>query len=500
MKEIVCPHCKEVFQIKDEEYASILEQVKNQEYHKELTEAQQRALEQYEDKIKLVENKTKNEYASKIKDLENEISQLKSDNQAKITNLNVEKELALSKAASESKSKYDNDLKVLQEKYNSLQSSSKEEMAKLQEQLNSLKNQNDTKLRNKELEVKATYDKEMSELNQKIANFNIEKELEVSKIQAQAKEDLNKKENEILSLRNDLKLKDNESAIKEESIRKEYEGKLKSKEEEVAYYKDLKSRMSTKMIGETLEQHCYNSFEQIRMAAFPHAYFDKDNTVSQSGSKGDFIFRDYDDEGMEFISIMFEMKNEADTTSTKHKNEDFFKELDKDRNEKGCEYAVLVTLLEPDSELYNTGIVDVSYKYPKMYVVRPQMFIPLITLLRNAAYKTIQDRHTLLMYQQQNIDITHFEENMEAFKEKFGYNYTLASNKFNKAIEDIDKAIQNLNKMKEELLGVERNLRLANDKAQDLSIKKLTKNSPTMRAKFNELHDEGIIDHKEDND
>ncbi len=517
MKEIKCPHCNKVFSIDDSAYESILTQVKNEEYHKELEEAETRALNQYNDKIKLAETEAKNKYENQVKDLKNQLSgvQINKDAEiaklnAQIKNFNTEKELALQKAIAQNKDEYDKKLKELEDKLNKKDISSKEEISKLsnakdveisslKEKINSLSNNNDMAIKAKETETKAKYVEEINKLKAEIDSASKDKELALMKANNDAKEELNKKENEILSLRNDVKNKDVEASLKAEALKNEYENKLKGMEAEVAFYKDLKTKMSTKMIGETLEQHCLNSFNQVRMGAFPNAYFEKDNAVSQTGSKGDFIFRDFAD-NIEYISIMFEMKNEADTTSTKHKNEDFFKELDKDRNEKGCEYAVLVSLLEPDSELYNGGIVDVSYKYPKMYVIRPQMFIPLITLLRNAALRTVEDRKELLMYKQQNIDITHFEENMEAFKDKFAYNYNLASKKFDTAIADLDKAISNLQKMRDELTGVQNNLRLANEKAQDLTIKKLTKNSPTMKAKFNELQNKDIIEHKEDNE
>ena len=260
---------------------------------------------------------------------------------------------------------------------------------------------------------------------------------------------------------------------------------MRDKEEQIEYYKDFKARQSTKMIGESLEQHCLNQFNALRMTAFPNAYFEKDNDA-RTGSKGDFIFRDYVD-GTEYISIMFEMKNEADETKTKHKNEDFFKELDKDRNEKKCEYAVLVSLLENDSELYNNGIVDVSYKYPKMYVIRPQFFIPIITLLKNAAMNSLQYQKELAIVKNQQLDLVHFEENMETFKVGFARNFDLASRKFEDAINEIDKSIAQLQKVKESLLSSQNNLRLANDKAQDLSIKKLTKNAPSVKQMFESL-------------
>ena len=266
-------------------------------------------------------------------------------------------------------------------------------------------------------------------------------------------------------------------------MKEQYEEKIKLKDEQIEYYRDFKAKQSTKMVGESLEQHCDYEFNKIRASAFPNAYFEKDNDA-RSGSKGDFIFRDMDENGTEFISIMFEMKNETDTTSTKKKNEDFFKELDKDRREKNCEYAVLVSLLEIDNELYNTGIVDVSYKYPKMYVVRPQFFIPIITLLRNAAMNSLEYRQELETIRHQNIDISNFEEKMNLFKEGFSRNYRLASDKFQTAIDEIDKSISHLQKIKDALISSENNLRLANDKAEDLTIKKLTRGNATMKALF----------------
>lgn len=308
----------------------------------------------------------------------------------------------------------------------------------------------------------------------------------VDKALAAQKNILFEKEKQILQLENRLKEAEKDSVLQVQNLKGNFDALLKAKDVEISFYKDLKSKMSTKMVGETLEQHCEIEFNKLRSTAFPHAYFEKDNDA-RTGSKGDYIFRENTDEGIEFISIMFEMKNEMDTTSTKHKNEDFFKELDKDRQEKGCEYAVLVSLLESDSELYNSGIVDVSYRYPKMYVVRPQFFIPIITLLRNAALNSVQYRRQLAEYKEQNIDISKFEDDMNDFKERFGQNYQRASDKFKKAIEEIDKTIDHLQKTKEALLSSENNLRLANNKAQDLSVKRLTKNNPTMAKKFAEL-------------
>lgn len=288
--------------------------------------------------------------------------------------------------------------------------------------------------------------------------------------------------------RREIDLVETVSKIKDEMILKqrEYEQKLKESEMQLEYYKDLKSKMSTKMVGESLEQHCLIEFNKLRATAFKNAYFEKDND-SKTGSKGDFIYREYDESGIEIISIMFEMKNEMDSTENKHKNESFFKELDKDRREKNCEYAVLVSLLESDNELYNTGIVDVSYKYEKMYVIRPQFFIPMITLLKNAAMNSLEYKKELVAIQSQNLDVTHFEENLLDFKNKFSRNYELANKKFFEAIDEIDKTISHLQKTKESLLSSENNLRLANDKANDLTIKKLVKNNPIMQEKFDAI-------------
>lgn len=293
------------------------------------------------------------------------------------------------------------------------------------------------------------------------------------------------KEKEIIQLKSDLELSKTKAQNNESSMKEQFNALIKAKDEEIAFYKDFKAKESTKQIGEDLEQYCLSEFNKIRAMGFPNAYFEKDNKISaSSGSKGDLIFRDYTPEKLEYISIMFECKNQADTTATKKTNESFFKELDKDRNEKGCEYAVLVSMLEEDNDTYNVGIVDVSHKYPKMYVIRPQFLLPVITFLRNAAMNTIEAKRELQAIKAQNIDITHFEEDLNKFKEGFSRNYDLASRKFKSAIDDIDKAIANLQKMKEDLLGSENNYRLANNKLEDLSVTKLVKNNPTMKQKF----------------
>ena len=335
-----------------------------------------------------------------------------------------------------------------------------------------------SKIREKELNQRNAIDDAVKKQNEKIST--LERELAVKNAEAQNEIDKAAliKENEINRLKAEME--------SEKNLMKDRERQM---QEQIDFYKDLKTRMSTKMVGETLEQHCQVEFNKIRMAGFKNAYFEKDNDAS-SGSKGDYIFRDFSDDGQEFVSIMFEMKNECDTTATKHKNEDFLKELDKDRREKKCEYAVLVSLLETDSEFYNAGIVDMSYKYPKTYVIRPQFFIPLITLIRNEAMNSLEYKKQLALIQNQNIDITHFEENLVDFQNKFANNYRIASDKFKNAIDEIDKTIDHLQKVKDGLLGSERQLRIANDKAQDLSIKKLTKDNPTMKKKFEDLKNE----------
>ena len=336
-------------------------------------------------------------------------------------------------------------------------------------------------------------DKEMEiqKLKNQIAMSDSEKKLAVSDALRDKDKEVADYQAEIIKLKSQIDNQKTESALKEKNIEENYKNQLKLKDEQIEQYKDFKARQSTKMVGESLEQHCQNQFNAIRMTAFPNAYFEKDNEVSGSGSKGDFIFREADNEGTEFISIMFEMKNEMETTATKHKNEDFFKELDKDRKEKGCEYAVLVSLLEADNELYNNGIVDVSYRYPKMYVIRPQFFIPMITLLRNAALNSLQYQKELAVVRNQQLDLYNFETNMQEFKDAFGRNYRIASEKFQTAIEEIDKTIDHLEKVKKALQSSENNLRLANDKADDLSIKKLTRNAPSVRKMFDDLDKDG---------
>ena len=341
----------------------------------------------------------------------------------------------------------------------------------------------------KDAEISAR-DRVIAELRAKLDAGETERKLAVAEAVEKKNEELARKTSEIADLKGELRSRETENRLNEKSLKEQYEDKLRLKDEQIEYYKDFKARQSTKMIGESLEQHCLTQFNSIRMTAFPNAYFEKDNDA-RTGSKGDFIYRECAEDGTEFISIMFEMKNEADMTATKHKNEDFFKELDKDRREKGCEYAILVSLLEIDNDLYNNGIVDVSYRYPKMYVIRPQFFIPMITLLRNAAQNSLHYRQELQLVRSQQVDILHFEENMNAFKEGFARNYRIASERFATAIDEIDKTIDHLQKTKAALLSSENNLRLANNKADELSIKKLTKNAPSVRAMFDELNKDG---------
>ena len=362
-------------------------------------------------------------------------------------------------------------------------------LIKKQQEQQDLLAQKDMKLKEAELlltKMKSESESQINTLKAQIAAGDTARKLAVAEAQSKKDEEIAAKNSELIKLQGELQTKEAEMKLKETSLKDNFAQQLKLKDEQIEYYKDFKAKQSTKMVGESLEQHCQNAFNSIRMTAFPNAYFEKDNDA-RTGSKGDFIFREASEDGTEFISIMFEMKNEADETATKHKNEDFFKELDKDRREKNCEYAVLVSMLEADNEYYNNGIVDVSYRYDKMYVIRPQFFIPMITLLRNAALNSLHYQRELAVVKNQQLDIMHFEENMNNFKSAFAKNYDLASRKFEDAINEIDKSIRQLEKVKEALTSSERNLRLANDKAQDLSIKKLTKNAPSVKEMFDEL-------------
>ena len=397
MQEIKCPKCGEVFQVDESGYASIVKQVRDKEFLKEIDERRTQFERDKDTAVKLAQAETTEE---------------------------LNKSLAQKEAR-------------------------------------------------------------IAELTAKLSVIESEKKLEISEAVSEKEKEISKRNEEIAILRGQIETSEQSSELKERTLKETYEAKLRDKDEQIAYYKDFKARQSTKMVGESLEQHCEIEFNRLRATGFQNAYFEKDNDA-KTGSKGDYIFRESSDDGTEFISIMFEMKNEMDTTATKHKNEDFLKELDKDRNEKNCEYAVLVSLLEADNELYNGGIVDMSHRYPKMYVIRPQFFIPIITLLRNAAMNSLQYRQELAVIKNQNIDISHFEEDMNDFKDKFARNYRIASDKFKKAIDEIDKTIDHLQKTKDALLSSENNLRLANNKAEELTIKKLTRNNPTMAEKFEE--------------
>ena len=463
MKEIKCPHCGQLFTIDESNYDSIVKQIRDHEFYDELKKREAEYNEKLELQKELVEKDLMGRANVKLNEQKAEIENLK--NQLKLVEKEHENELNLKTSS-------------LKEEINTLN-------AKRQGEIDKITASKDIEISELKSKANATVldlKSKIEILNQQVKNGDTEKELAVNKAISELKET---KDLEINKAKNELEIYKSEMANKFDSMKDSYEQQLSAKQELVDYYKDFKTKMSTKMIGESLEQHCANEFNKNRMGMFRNAYFEKDNEVVE-GSKGDFVFRDFDEDGIEIVSIMFEMKNEADTTSTKHKNEDFFDKLDKDRNRKKCEYAVLVSLLESDSELYNEGIVDVSYRYPKMYVIRPQFFIPLITLLKNAALNATEYKKQLLIEKNNNLDIAHFEENMENFKVAFGKNFETASKKFSTAIDEIDKTIDHLKKVKENLLSSDRQLRLANDKAQDLTIKKLTKNAPSLAEKFKE--------------
>lgn len=439
MNEIKCPHCQTVFTIDEHSYADIVSQVRNKEFAEDVHKQLEFAKKQFETEKALAKEQEKRLYDEERANFEQKILSL---------------ELALKNADVKEEKNVQEALHQKEKEFNALQA-----------ELDQLKQQ----LQFKEVE-----------LSQKF------------------QEDLHAKERTILELKQAKELQQKEQEVQQTALKEKYELELRSKkdqfelelkakDEAIAFYKDFKAKQSTKMVGESLEQHCEIEFNRLRMTAFPRAEFGKDNDA-KTGSKGDYIYREYDENGIEILSIMFEMKNENDETATKKKNEHFFKELDKDRHEKQCEYAILVSLLEADNELYNTGIVDVSYQYPKMYVVRPQFFIPIITLLRNAALNSLQYKQELALMRDQHIDITHFEEDLETFKKGFARNYELASKKFQSAIDEIDKTIKSLEKTKAALLSSENNLRLANNKAEDLTVKKLVKNNPTMKQRFEELN------------
>lgn len=427
MHQIKCPHCGKEFTIDEASYADILNQVRTKEFNDEIHEKLKQLKKQHQSELELIEEKANNALEKKVAEKEKELKELNN----KIANFANEKEIL----------KKDTERAMLD------QISEKE--------------------------------KKIAELGSKMQALENNKKLELI-------ESSTTKEKEIADLKAKLQLREKEAELEKNSIKEKYEIEIKQKDETIAFYKDFKAKQSTKMIGESLEQHCEIEFNRLRMTAFQNAEFGKDNDA-KTGSKGDYIYREYDKSGTEIISIMFEMKNEGDETATKKKNEHFFKELDKDRNEKKCEYAILVSMLEADNELYNNGIVDVSYAYDKMYVIRPQFFIPIITLLRNAAMNSLKYKQEVALMREQNIDITNFEEDLNAFKEGFARNYDLASRKFKAAIDEIDKTITHLQKTKDALLSSENNLRLANNKADDLTVKKLVRGNPTMKDKFENL-------------
>ena len=427
MREIKCPHCNTVFTVDESDFEEIKSQIKQHVIDEQV-------------KIQLEAFNLKKQ---------SEIDALNSKNEKEVDNIKID---------------FINQINELKSQIESLKADNlNKDLIKENAIINAVKDK----------------DQEIAELQSKLLNQEIQNKANTDKILSEKNIELNK-------LKAELTIKDDQIELNKKNLKEKYDALLKEKDTQIDYYKDLKTKMSTKLVGETLEQHCQIEFDKVRAYTYPNAYFEKDND-SKTGSKGDFIFRDYDSNGTEIVSIMFEMKNEMDTTATKHKNEDFFKELDKDRQEKNCEYAVLVSMLEADSEYYNSGIVDVSYRYKKMFVVRPQNFMAIIGLLKNANLSSLEYKHELALVKSQNVDITNFEDSLHEFQDKFQKNFLAASNKFNTAIEEIDKTISHLQKTKEALISSENQLRLANDKAQDVTIKKLTRNNPTMKAKFDEL-------------
>jgi hypothetical protein len=459
MHEIICPHCNKAFKIDESGYADILKQVRDGDFERQLHERLVLADQDKLAAVELAKSITANELlqASAKKDIE--IQALK----AKLDAGDVARQLAVNEALSTLEKQRDALVHELAQEKRDQQTAAALAAAKTEGELQ---------------KTAATKDAEIQNLTAKLAAIELAQTLAVT----QAVSAVEKERDE---LKNNLKQAELQQQLAESSLKDRYEAQLKDRQDEIVRLRDMKARLSTKMVGETLEQHCETEFNRIRATAFQRAHFEKDNDA-RTGSKGDYIFRDRDEAGTEIVSIMFEMKNESEETATKKKNEDFLKELDRDRTEKGCEYAVLVSLLEPDSELYNSGIVDVSHRYPKMYVIRPQFFIPIITLLRNAAMNSVKYKAELALVKAQSIDVTNFETELESFKAAFSKNYDLASKRFQIAIDEIDKSIDHLQKTKEALLGTDRNLRLANDKAQDVTIKRLTRGNPTMAAKFAE--------------
>ncbi|WP_162012181.1 DUF2130 domain-containing protein [Streptococcus sp. S784/96/1] len=471
MNEIKCPHCQTVFTINESEYAQLLAQVRSGAFEKEVHE-------RLEKETALLKEQSKNQLQSALAQKDLELEQLKGQLETRAVEQEQEVNAAIAlkdKALVELKARFDS---LASEKQHELKTA----LAEKDLELEKLQGQLAAKSTEQELEVRsaiAPKDQEIAELKARLERLELEKAHEMQ----QALQALEKERD---TVQNQLVLQEQQGELSRQALINQHQLELAQKDDLIAYYKDFKAKQSTKMIGESLEQHCEYEFNRLRMTAFPRAEFGKDNDAT-SGSKGDYIYREYDENGVEIISIMFEMKNEGDETATKKKNEHFFKELDKDRREKKCEYAILVSLLEADNELYNNGIVDVSYTYEKMYVVRPQFFIPIITLLRNAALNSLKYKQELELVKEQNLDITHFEEDLETFKSAFAKNYNSASNNFKKAIEEIDKSIKRMEAVKVALTTSENQLRLANNKLDDVSVQKLTRKNPTMKAKFEAL-------------
>ena len=533
MNELKCPKCGTVFKIDENDYESILSQVRNDEFNKLVLEKERQYKNEKESELKIIKteldrehfleitqkdkeiedlkNKLNVQHEKNISEIENvkiktlasskdEVNQLelelanlrkelennKDKYEATLSKINEQKNLEVENIKSATETRYNKEIKELELKVSNLQHDLASNKSQYDSEISKIKSEKELEVKNVKSDTENLYNEEINSLKLKISNLEGDIKLKDSLKQQEVEKINLEKEQEITSLKNKLEISKTEYELKEKTLKESYDSKLKSKDEMIDYYKDLKARQSTKIVGESLEQHCNYEFSRIRNIFGKNTYFEKDNDA-RTGSKGDFIFRDYDEEGNEIVSIMFEMKNESLETVNKHKNEDFFKELDKDRKEKKCEYAVLVSLLEIDNEIYNSGIVDVSYKYEKMYVIRPQFFVPIITMLRNASLKALDYKKQLVLIQNQSVDISNFEDNINKFKEGFARNYRLASEKFSKAIDEIDATITHLQKIKDALLSSDRNLRIANDKADSLTIKKLINGNKTMTEMFEQL-------------
>lgn len=533
MNELKCPKCGTVFKIDENDYESILSQVRNDEFNKLVLEKERQYKNEKESELKIIKteldrehfleitqkdkeiddlkNKLNVQHEKNISEIENvkiktlasskdEVNQLelelanlrkelennKDKYEAALSKINEQKNLEVENIKSATETRYNKEIKELELKVSNLQHDLASNKSQYDSEISKIKSEKELEVKNVKSDTENLYNEEINNLKLKISNLEGDIKLKDSLKQQEVEKINLEKEQEITSLKNKIEISKTEYELKEKTLKESYDSKLKSKDEMIDYYKDLKARQSTKIVGESLEQHCNYEFSRIRNIFGKNTYFEKDNDA-RTGSKGDFIFRDYDEEGNEIVSIMFEMKNESLETVNKHKNEDFFKELDKDRKEKKCEYAVLVSLLEIDNEIYNNGIVDVSYKYEKMYVIRPQFFVPIITMLRNASLKALDYKKQLVLIQNQSVDISNFEDNINKFKEGFARNYRLASEKFSKAIDEIDATITHLQKIKDALLSSDRNLRIANDKADSLTIKKLINGNKTMTEMFEQL-------------